>query len=92
MRARQRIDPAVAEFRRHIGERVIFTPPGMAAKRGAVEHGVITGADHRMVYVDYGYPNPICPELGNSIATHPANLRMESLVSRCLDGPPRCTP
>ncbi|MEV6556619.1 hypothetical protein AB0M22_12945 [Nocardia sp. NPDC051756] len=70
---------ALQLFRRHIGAHVTFTPT--TAERGGVEHGVIVDVDHRMVYVDYGYPNPINAELGNVIATHPANLRLETTVA-----------
>ncbi|WP_433598200.1 hypothetical protein ACQPXH_20790 [Nocardia sp. CA-135953] len=52
-----------------------------------VERGVIARVDNRMVYVDYGYPNPVWPSLGNAIATHPANLRLESPVAK-PDSPP----
>ncbi|WP_054815417.1 hypothetical protein [Nocardia arizonensis] len=68
---------ALAQFRRHIGCRVVFVPP----VPGRVEHGVIARVDDRMVYVDYGYPNPVWPQLGNAIATHPSNLRIESIVA-----------
>ncbi|MFI9405301.1 hypothetical protein [Nocardia sp. NPDC052316] len=77
---RRRADPALEIFRHHIGARVTYT--GTTAARGAVEHGVIVDVDHRMVYVDYGYPNPVCAELGNAIATHPANLRLETAVAQ----------
>ncbi|MFI9506985.1 hypothetical protein [Nocardia sp. NPDC052566] len=77
---RRAVDPALEPFRHRIGERVVFVPPTPAGERGGMEYGVITDVDHRMVYVDYGYPNPIWAELGNSIATHPANLRFESVV------------
>ncbi|WP_028479566.1 hypothetical protein [Nocardia sp. CNY236] len=73
-----RIDPEVESLRARIGDRVVCVPPAAASERGAVEYGVITAIDHRMVYVDYGYRNPVWPELGQSIATHPANLRPES--------------
>lgn len=63
-------------FRRNIGRRVLFTSPIEHTGRTRTERGVITGVDHRMVYVDYGYANPVWPELGNSIATHPANLSL----------------
>ncbi|WP_169811579.1 hypothetical protein [Nocardia shimofusensis] len=53
---------------------------------------MITGVDDRMVYVDYGYANPVWPELGNSIATHPANLSLavsrRSVASRRRAGRP----
>ncbi|MFC9440598.1 hypothetical protein [Nocardia sp. NPDC057030] len=75
----RRADPALEPFRRNIGARVTCT--GTTAERGGVEHGVIVDVDHRMVYVDYGYPNPINAELGNAIATHPANLRLETTVA-----------
>ncbi|PXX65410.1 hypothetical protein DFR70_104474 [Nocardia tenerifensis] len=75
----RRADPALDIFRRHIGARVTFI--GFAAERGAVEHGVVVDVDHRMVYVDYGYPNPVCTELGNAIATHPSNLRLETTAA-----------
>lgn len=64
------------QFRRSIGRRVLFTSPVSHTGRGRTERGVITGVDDRMVYVDYGYANPVWPELGNSIATHPANLSL----------------
>lgn len=75
--ATRRPDPTLEPFRGRIGQRVVFVPHGDSA-RGAVEHGVIAAVDHRMVYVDYGYPNPVWAELGNWIATHPANLRLET--------------
>lgn len=75
----RRVNPALEIFRHHIGARVRCT--GFSAERGAVEHGVIVDVDHRMVYVDYGYPNPVCAELGNAIATHPSNLRLETTVA-----------
>lgn len=65
-------------FRQNIGGRVLFTSPISHTGRGRTERGVITGVDARMVYVDYGYANPVWPELGNSIATHPANLSLMS--------------
>ncbi|MFR9750479.1 hypothetical protein ACL02S_05525 [Nocardia sp. 004] len=84
-------------FRRHIGHRVVFVPPA-GPQCGAIEHGVIIAVDHRMVYVDYGYPNPVWPELGNSIATHPGNLRlkpvtmqMKSTVAKYFSHSPRNT-
>ncbi|TQM29850.1 hypothetical protein FB390_1463 [Nocardia bhagyanarayanae] len=64
---------ALAKFRRSIGRWALFVAPVC----GRTEHGLIVGADHRMVYVDYGYPNPIRPELGNAIATHPRNLHLK---------------
>ncbi|WP_069163002.1 hypothetical protein [Nocardia altamirensis] len=76
----RRADPALDAFRRHIGARVVFTPA--TPERGGVEHGVIVDVDHRMVYVDYGYRNPVWPELGYAIATHPANLRLETPVAQ----------
>ncbi|MFI7001326.1 hypothetical protein [Nocardia sp. NPDC050175] len=75
----RRANPALEIFRHHIGARVTFI--GLAAERGATEHGVIVDVDHRMVYVDYGYPNPVCAEIGNAIATHPSNLRLETTVA-----------
>lgn len=75
----RRANPALELFRRHIGARVIFT--ATTVERGGVEYGVIVDVDHRMVYVDYGYLNPINAELGNAIATHPANLRLETTVA-----------
>ncbi|CAM4519706.1 hypothetical protein NONI108955_41405 [Nocardia ninae] len=77
---RRRANPVLEIFRHHIGARVTYT--GTTAVRGAVEHGVIVDVDHRMVYVDYGYPNPVCAELGNAIATHPSNLRLETTVAQ----------
>ncbi|MEV0294515.1 hypothetical protein [Nocardia sp. NPDC050710] len=67
---------SLAEFRRNIGRRVLFVPPAS----GRTERGTVAHVDHRMVYVDYGYPNPVRPELGNAIATHPSNLRLEPPV------------
>ncbi|GAA5102718.1 hypothetical protein [Nocardia iowensis] len=76
----RRANPALDIFRHHIGARVTYT--GTTAERGAVEHGVVVDVDRRMVYVDYGYPNPLCAELGNAIATHPSNLRLETTAAQ----------
>ncbi|MEU7142127.1 hypothetical protein ABZ942_21945 [Nocardia sp. NPDC046473] len=75
----RRANRALEIFRHHIGARVTFT--GLAVERGVTEHGVIVDVDHRMVYVDYGYPNPICAELGNAIPTHSSNLRLETTIA-----------
>ena len=83
MSDRSAIDPEVGSgrFRRHIGRRVVFVPPAA----GRRESGVVIRVDERMVYVDYGYPNPVWPHLGNAIATHPSNLRLDSATT---DSPP----
>ncbi|MGN2635327.1 hypothetical protein ACTD5D_03850 [Nocardia takedensis] len=65
---------------------MVFTPPGA----GRVETGVVTRVDARMVYVDYGYPNPVWPHLGNAIATHPSNLRLDSAAAE--PNPPVAAP
>ncbi|MBH0778749.1 hypothetical protein [Nocardia bovistercoris] len=54
---------------------------------GPLEYGFVARVDHRMVYVDYGYPNPVWPRLGNVIATHPSNLRMESAAPQQVPNP-----
>ena len=70
--------PGLADFRRRIGAGVLFVSP----VGGRIERGVIVGVDHRMVYVDYGYTNPLEPGLGNAIATHPSNLRFDKTAPR----------
>jgi len=67
----------LTEFRRGVGRSVLFVSP----VGGRIERGTIVGVDRRMVYVD-GYPNPIEPALGNAIATHPSNLRMENTAAQ----------
>ncbi|MEV0356358.1 hypothetical protein AB0H71_09875 [Nocardia sp. NPDC050697] len=75
-------------FRSAIGREVCYSAPG-SGPGGPTERGVVIAVNDRVVFVDYGYPNPVRPELGNAIATHPANLRFGTAAdAHC----PRCAP
>ncbi|MFC3963520.1 hypothetical protein [Nocardia jiangsuensis] len=68
------ISRVLERFRSGIGSEVFYSPPG-SGPGSPTERGTVVAVSDRVVFVDYGYANPIRPDLGNAIATHPANLR-----------------